>query len=190
MSFKIEVWGDYACFTRPEMVLDRVSYDVMTPLAARGLLESIYWHPGLQWIVDRIYVCNPIVFADIYQGGVNDATVLKNVRYVIEAHFKMTDNAAPSDNHGKFTATIKRRLKRGQFYKQPCFGLRKYPAQFAKFEGVPECPRELRGRKDLGWMLLDMDFSDPDNLTPMFFRAELVNGVLTVPPADRRLIRR
>lgn len=221
MSFRIEVWGDYACFTRPEFSVERVSYDVMTPSAARGLLESIYWHPGLKWVIDRIYVCNSIRFTNIRRNEVKDtinartvkklieqerkdelymntseniqqraAVVLKNVRYVIEAHFVMTGKAVPSDNRGKFTDITKRRLERGQCYNMPYLGVREFPAFFKKCETLPECPEELKGRKDLGWMLLDMDYSDPNNITPRFFRAELVDGVMTVPPFDSEVVRR
>ena len=149
MAIRVEVWGDYALFSRPEMKVERVSYDVITPSAARGLLESIYWHPGLSWKIDRIYVCNPIRFTNIRRNEVKDvvsgssvksvmksgkgeiyiatsesiqqraAMVLKDVRYVIEAHFDMTDNAAASDNPGKFQDIMKRRLERGQFYRNP-----------------------------------------------------------------------
>lgn len=211
MSVAIEVWGDYACFSRPEMKVERVSYDVMTPSAARGLIESIYWHPGMQWVVDRIHVCKPIRFTNIRRNEVKDtisarkvsavmekgsgelylatpesiqqraAMVLRDVRYVIEAHFEMTEKAAPGDNPGKFQDIIKRRLSRGQFYHQPCFGVREFPAHFSACETLPPCPEELRGEKDLGWMLLDMDYSDPVNITPMFFRAILRDGVLEVP---------
>ena len=211
MSVAIEVWGDYACFSRPEMKVERVSYDVMTPSAARGLIESIYWHPGMKWVVDRIHVCKPIRFTNIRRNEVKDtisarkvsavmekgsgelylatpesiqqraAMVLRDVRYVIEAHFEMTEKAAPGDNPGKFQDIIKRRLSRGQFYHQPCFGVREFPAHFSACETLPPCPEELRGEKDLGWMLLDMDYSDPVNITPMFFRAILRDGVLEVP---------
>lgn len=211
MSVAIEVWGDYACFSRPEMKVERVSYDVMTPSAARGLIESIYWHPGMIWVVDRIHVCKPIRFTNIRRNEVKDtisarkvsavmekgsgelylatpesiqqraAMVLRDVRYVIEAHFEMTEKAAPGDNPGKFQDIIKRRLSRGQFYHQPCFGVREFPAHFSACEMLPPCPEELRGEKDMGWMLLDMDYSDPVNITPMFFRAILRDGVLEVP---------
>ena len=211
MSIAIEVWGDYACFSRPEMKVERVSYDVMTPSAARGLIEAIYWHPGLKWIIDRIHVCAPIRFTNIRRNEVKDtisarkvkaamekgldelylatpesiqqraAMVLRDVRYVIEAHFEMTENAAPGDNPGKFQDIIKRRLANGQFYHQPCFGVREFPAHFAASCELPPCPEELRGEKDLGWMLLDMDYSDPENITPMFFRAVLKDGVLEIP---------
>ncbi len=211
MSVTVEVWGEYACFSRLEMKVERVSYDVMTPSAARGLMEAIYWHPGMRWIIDRIHVCAPIRFTNIRRNEVKDtinlrkvktvmergsgelylatpdsiqqraAMVLKDVRYVIEAHFEMTQRAAPGDNPGKFQDIIKRRLAKGQFYHQPCFGVREFPAQFAPCEVIPNCPEELRGEKNLGWMLLDLDYSDPDSIMPMFFPAILRDGVLKVP---------
>jgi CRISPR-associated protein Cas5d len=94
----------------------------------------------------------------------------------------MTDKAAPSDNPGKFQDIIKRRLERGQHYRQPCFGVREFPAHFQLCEELPPCPDELKGTHDLGWILLDMDYSDPANIKPMFFRAVLKDGVLEVPP--------
>lgn len=214
MAIQVEVWGDYACFSRPEMKTERVSYDVMTPSAARGLLESIYWHPGMKYVIDRIRVCSPICFTNIRRNEVKDtinarkvktvmekgqgelylvtsesiqqraAMVLKDVRYVIEAHFELTEKASPGDNPGKFQDIIKRRLERGQFYSMPYFGTREFPANFQRCTIVPPCPEELEGVRDLGWMLWDMDYSDPTNIVPKFFRASLVDGVMTVPPPD------
>ena len=216
MSVAIEVWGDYACFSRPEMKVERVSYDVITPSAARGLVEAIYWHPGMRWVIDRIYVCSPIRFTNIRRNEVKDtinarkvktvmergtgelylatpeciqqraAMVLRNVRYVIEAHFAMTEKAAPGDNPGKFQDIMKRRLERGQFYHQPCFGVREFPAPFRACREIPSCPEELKGEKDLGWMLLDLNFSNPESIEPQFFRAVLRDGVLEVPAANRQ----
>ena len=212
MSVKIEVWGDYACFSRPEMKVERVSYDVMTPSAARGILEAIYWHPGLVWRIDRIRVLAPIRFTNIRRNEVKDkisasnvrtvmnrgkgelylatpqsiqqraAMILRDVHYVIEAHFDMTDRAAPTDNPGKFKDIVKRRAQKGQFYHQPYFGTREFPANFKLCEAIPECPAELLGERDLGWMLLDMDYSDLSDIKPMFFRGVLKDGVLEVPP--------
>ena len=156
MSISVEVWGDYACFSRPEMKVERVSYDVMTPSAARGLLEAIYWHPGMKWVVDRIHVCAPIRFTNIRRNEVKDtvsarkaqtvmekggelylatpdsiqqraAMVVRDVRYVIDAHFEMTARATPTDNPGKFQDIMRRRVEKGQFYHQPCFGVREFP---------------------------------------------------------------
>lgn len=68
---KVEVWGDYACFTRPELKVERVSYEIITPSAARGILEAIYWHPGMKWIIDKIYLLSPICIDD-YKVELND----------------------------------------------------------------------------------------------------------------------
>lgn len=211
MSVSVEVWGDYALFSRPEMKTERVSYDVMTPSAARGLLEAIMWHPGMKWVVDRIHVCAPIRFTNIRRNEVKDvilypsvesamkssnelylatpnsiqqraAMVLRDVHYVIDAHFDMTMRASPTDNPGKFQEMTRRRLEKGQFYHQPCFGVREFPASFKLCESPPPCPEELKGERDLGWMLLDLDYSDPANITPHFFRAVLHDGILEVPP--------
>ena len=219
MAIQVEVCGEYACFTRPEMKTERVSYDCMTPSAARGLLESIFWHPGLRYVIDRIHVCAPICFTNIRRNEVKDtisarrvktvmergtgelylaapesiqqraAMVLRDVHYVIDAHFDMTKNAAPSDNPGKFQDIIKRRLERGQCYSMPYFGTREFSAHFRRCTELPPCPEELKGTRDLGWMLWDMDYSDSQNITPKFFRASLVDGVMTVPAPESMEVR-
>ena len=209
MSVRLEVWGDYACFTRPEMKVERVSYDVMTPSAARGILEAIFWHPGMKYVIDRIHVLSPIAFANIRRnevkskvsasavyehmtGGGKDlylntsediqqraAMVLQNVRYVIDAHFELVpDKMGAGDNVGKFSEMLKRRIEKGQCYHRPYFGCHEFPVQFQMWEekDIPTAyPNETR---DLGFMLFDMDYRDPQNIRPMFFRAKLENGVL------------
>ena len=214
MSIKLEVWGDYALFTRPEMKTERVSYDVMTPSAARGILEAVFWHPGLVYRIDHIHVCAPIRFTNIRRNEVKStmsargartvmdkgqgelyiatsediqqraAMVLKNVHYVIEAHFDMTAKAAPSDNPGKFCDIIRRRIEKGAFYHQPYFGTREFPVFFAPCESIPPCPEELMGRRDLGFMLWDMDYTRKEDIRPLFFRAVMEDGVLRVPTRD------
>ena len=210
MSFgvKVEVWGDYALFSRPEMKTERVSYDVMTPSAARGLLSAIYWHPGLDWMVGKIYVCNKIKVANIRRNEVKSkllgskaysamhgatdelclvttddiqqraSMVLKDVHYVIEAHFVMTPQANSSDNEGKFCDIFWRRVEKGQFYHQPVFGCREFPANFKPFEGETVETSYPNEEKDLGYMLYGIDYSDMKNITPLFFRAVLQNGIL------------
>ena len=217
MGICLEVWGDYALFTRPEMKAERVSYDMMTPSAARGLVESIFWHPGLFWIIDRIHVCKPLQFTNLRRNEVKAtvsartaktvmergsgslylatseeiqqraALLLRDVRYVIEAHFDLVpEKMAPGDNCGKFQDIAKRRVQKGQFYHQPCFGVREFPAHFRACREIPSCPEELKGEKDLGWMLLDLNFSNPESIEPQFFRAVLRDGVLEVPAANRQ----
>ena len=213
MPVKMEVWGDYALFTRPEMKVERVSYDVPTPSAARGMLESVYFHPGLCWHIDRIYVLNPIRFTNIrrnevkskvlsstvkrFMEGASDtpgaiitatdiqqraAIMLKNVRYVIEAHFTMTDKANAGDNPGKFQDIIKRRLEKGSCYSQPYLGTRECTAHFGLWQGgeIPSIDVDA----DLGWMLYDMDYSDPANIRPCFFRAKMEHGVINLTDCE------
>lgn len=212
MAVKVEVWGDYACFSRPEMSVERVSYDVMTPSAARGFLEAIYWHPGLQWHIDRIYVLSPVKMTNIRRNEVQSkilasnvktamtggrtelyintskdivqraALVLQNVHYVIEAHFTMTEKAAEGDNPGKFQDIIKRRLHKGQCFHQPYFGCREFPAKFKEWEGG-EIPA-IEETRDLGYMLWDLDFSDMSDIRPLFFRAKMEKGVVNVEDCE------
>ena len=112
------------------------------------------------------------------------AMVLKDVRYIIDAHFDMKEQAAPGDNPGKFQDMITRRVEKGQFYHQPYLGTREFPANFRLCRERPACPEELKGEKDLGWMLLDMDYRDPTDIKPMFFRASMMDGLLLVPSFD------
>lgn len=84
-GIQLEVWGPYALFTRPELKVERASYDVMTPSAARGLVEAIYFHPGLRWHIDRIHVLNPIAFTNLRRNEVKDKVPASNVRSVMMA---------------------------------------------------------------------------------------------------------
>lgn len=213
MSVKIRVWGDYALFTRPELKSERVSYDVITPSAARGILESIFWHPGMRYVIDRIWVCKPINFINVKRNEVSEkislqkianratelediyldpnevrqqrsALILRDVEYVIEAHFDMTVRATPNDNAAKFQCMLSRRIEKGQFYSQPYFGCREFPAHFEPCIEVPPCPDELKGNIDLGFMLWDMDFSDKTNIRPLIYRAKMMDGMIKVPTRE------
>ncbi|MFX4262331.1 type I-C CRISPR-associated protein Cas5c [Pelotomaculum propionicicum] len=204
---KLRVWGDYACFTRPEMKAERVSYDVMTPSAARGILEAIHWKPALAWSIDRIHVIKPIRFDSIRRnevagkiserniktamnGGVIDlhqyaaaqnerqqraALVLRDVEYIIEAHFELTEKAGESDNPGKHCDIFTRRAREGQCHMRPYFGCREFPVNFELLEkDIPKSA--LKGEIDLGWMLWDIDFTN--DMQPIFFRPTMRDGVI------------
>jgi len=208
-GIKAEVWGDYALFTRPELKVERMSYDVITPSAARGILEAVMWKPAIRYVIDKIHVYNEPEFANIKRNEVSEkisckdiesvmkgkkdkaciytqeiiqqrnSTVLKNVHYIIEAHFEMTDEAGERDNEAKFHEMILRRLEKGQCYHQPYFGCREFPAKFRAFEGkIPESP--LKGTRDLGFMLYDMDYSKSKKgeIQPVFFRCIMQDGVI------------
>ena len=209
MGVRVRVWGDYALFSRPELKVERCSYDVMTPSAARGILEAIYWHPGMRWIIDKIYVKKPIQFTSVRRNEVKSkilasnvlqvyngadkplyissksdivqraSLLLRDMEYVIEAHFEMTENANASDNAGKFKDIIMRRLRRGECFHMPYFGCREFPAYFCLCEEEQiQTAYDDVDEKDLGFMLYDIDYSDKENIQPMFFRAVMKNGVL------------
>jgi CRISPR-associated protein Cas5d len=227
----LKISGDYALFSRPEMKVERVSYDVITPSAARGVLEAIYWKPQIRWIIDEIHVLNPIRFTNIRRNevaskisvkgafGVNAAMenldirpsldvaedrqqraslLLKDVAYVIKAHVHILDarverDTAPVPENealGKHLDMFKRRARKGQVFQQPYFGCREFPVRFELIESQEDIPTphaSFAGEKDLGFMLLDLEF-DQDrtthkvkSTTPHFFRAFMRDGVIQVP---------
>lgn len=238
-GIKLHISGDFACFTRPEMKVERVSYDVITPSAARGILEAIYWKPQIRWVIDRIHVLKPIRFTNIRRNEVGSkataptasamkgetvpaagiiiedqrqqraSTLLRDVAYVIEAHFDILDfrfeKSGPElpskDCEGKHLDMFNRRVRSGQCFHQPCLGTREFPARFRLIEdGEPTPATELppeQINKELGWMLHDIVYLPADKrakdsfLTgqgkrvrtePRFFNAKLENGVIKVPP--------
>jgi CRISPR-associated protein Cas5d len=211
----IRVRGGYALFTRPEMKVERVSYDVITPSAARGIIEAVYWKPAIRWVIDRIHVLNEIEFTNVRRNEVSEkisvsevqrrmngspdpfylsaidarqqraALVLKDVDYVIEAHFVLTDKASAEDTVEKHYNMALRRLRKGQHFFQPCLGTREFGAQVDIIEDgiiIPKSP--LTGVRDLGWMLYDLDFVDLPDIKPQFFKAEMREGVIDLTKVE------
>lgn len=207
-GIRLKVWGDYACFTRPEMKAERVSYDIITPSAARGILEAIHWKPAIRWVIDKIYILNEIRFSNIRRNEVEHKISVQNVKtamkgsyidlhqyaaeerqqrasliltdvvYIIEAHFVLTKKAGTDDTEEKHYNIALRRARQGQCYYKPYFGCREFPVNFQLLEG--SVPQsKLRGENDLGWMLWDIDYRN--DLTPKFFRATMKDGVVDVP---------
>jgi CRISPR-associated protein Cas5d len=208
----VRVRGPIACFTRPEMKVERVSYEVITPSAARGVLEAILWKPAIAWVVQRIHVLAPVrwiafkrneVTSKIATGTVRSAMrggplpalvvedrraqrntlALRDVDYVIEAGFRMVpDKVGPADTVVKFTEMFHRRLEKGQCFRTPYLGCREFVAQV---EPAPEGWERLVRRGDtreLGWMLHDIEFGAPAGNRPHFFLARMDGGVIEVPP--------
>ena len=215
MSYGVRllVRGERACFTRPEMKVERVSYDMLTPSAARGILEAIHWKPAIRWVVDRIHVLRPIRFQSFRRNEVGAkmsaglagrgmragsvaglglavdqerqqraAMLLRDVEYLIEAHFEMTANAGADDNEAKHLSMFNRRAASGQCFHRPCLGTREFPAEFDLLPPGAPLPASLlppgQRDRDLGWMLHDIDFEA--GRTSRFFHARLSGGVLDV----------
>jgi len=234
----LEVWGDYACFTRPEMKVERVSYDVMTPSAARAIYEAILWKPAIKWHITRIELLNPIKWISVrrnevgkIEGSPTQAQLegksgepmglyiedcrqqraglfLRDVRYRIHAWFefippeKRAHNRPAADefwadadereqtiradeNEAKYAAMFERRAKKGQCFHRPYLGCREFACDFKLIDDSKAAPCAIERNDELGWMLYDMDYSEPENPKPTFFRARLENGIVNT---DRRTV--
>lgn len=212
----IRVRGPYALFTRPEMKVERVSYDVITPSAARGIIEAVYWKPAIRWVIDKIHVLREIEFTNIRRNEVSNklsvdnalqvmkgkqqplyiaatearqqraSMVLKDVDYIIEAHFEKVEKqwGERDTEEGHYNIAL-RRLRQGQYFHAPCLGTREFPAKVELIEdrsAIPKSP--LVGERDLGWMLYDLDFSNPRDIRPLFFHAVLKEGVLDLKEVE------
>jgi CRISPR-associated protein Cas5d len=214
---RMRVWGERACFTRPEMKVERVSYDVMTPSAGRGVLEAILWKPQMRWFVERIDVLKPIRKISVRRNEVGQkasvdnllgamagrsvrlgidiedarqqraAVILRDVDYLLHARIGLTERAGPDDCIEKYVEMFRRRAAAGQCFHRPYLGTREFAAEFALVEHGP--PRPIADSKDLGWMLYNIDHSGPKPL-PLFFEAHLVAGSLAVPDPNSPELRR
>lgn len=210
----LQAGGPFACFTRPEMKVERVSYDVMPPSAARGLLEAVLWKPAMCWEVERIEVLAPIRWTSVRRNEVGCTVpvgsvksvmknghgllgvyveeqrqqraglLLRDVTYRIHARFHLTAHAGAADNVQKFIEMFTRRVEKGQCFHRPYLGCREFAADFGPPDDSPPEPLS----RDLGWMLHDLDYSGAEPV-PRFFQACLENGVLHVPAADSAEVR-
>ncbi len=214
----LHVWGKYALFTRPELKVERTSYDVMTPSAARGILEAIYWKPQIRWVIDRIHVLKPIIFQSIRRNEVGKiatkgslslfieearqqraSSVIVNPDYLIEAHFVILGDTNQDNNSAKHSEMFKRRARKGQCFHQPCLGTREFAAHFELIDSDKNLPRvniddqnyELGfgSPRDLGFMLWDIEHEDPNKI-PLLFRATLKEGIIDVPQPGSEKIKK
>jgi CRISPR-associated protein Cas5d len=216
---KVRISGRNACFTRPELKVERVSYDVITPSAARGILEAIHWKPAIRWVVDRIRVLKPIRFESIRRNEVANkvpvnsvgaamkrgkadlcqiveddrqqraATLLRAVDYVIEAHFEMTAEAGPGDNEGKHREMFLRRLEKGQCFHQPCLGCREFPADFGPVDEAALPPLHDSLKGEQDLGWMLLDLDFGKGMEPRFFRAVMRDGVIEVPQFEAAEVR-
>lgn len=203
-DFRLKVWGRNACFTRPEMKVERVSYDVITPSAARGVLEAILWKPAIRWKVTQIDVLNPIKWESVRRNEVGAimsprtnglfieeqrqqraGLFLRDVAYTIHAYFEMTDKSGAEDTVVKFQEMFLRRTEKGQCFHRPYLGCREFAAEFEVFTNGKPLPEPISETRDLGWMLYDMDFRGKEPRA-RFFRANLDNGRMIIDEKEVR----
>ncbi len=212
-SFCLEVSGDFACFTRPEMKVERVSYDVMTPSAARSVFEAILWKPAIRWQIRRIEVLKPIRWISVRRNEVaSKASVrnaqtamsagkgnlalyveedrqqraglfLRDVAYRIHADLLPVDGDALG-NPAKYREMFQRRAEKGQCVNQPYLGCREFAARFRLIADPAAESPAIDETRDLGWMLFDMDFAVADDPKPRFFRADMQRGVIDLSTAQ------
>ena len=241
--FCLEVWGDYACFTRPEMKVERVSYDVITPSAARAIFEAILWKPAIKWHIRQIEVLAPIRNISVRRNEVGSTAgtgskkeiiiednrlqraglLLRDVRYRIHAwleyipvnkrrgNYKSVPEflwdadeiadikesieiyeAKKDENPGKYLAMFERRAKKGQCFNQPYLGCREFSANFELISDSTKYGEytPINESRDLGFMLYDLDFTNPKDIRPAFYRAELHNGKIDVPDWESEEVRK
>ncbi len=230
-EFCLEVWGDYACFTRPEMKVERVSYDVITPSAARAIFEAILWKPAIRWRVTRIEVLNPVKWISVRRNEIGSTMshrskeiyiekarqqkaglFLRDVRYRIYAELEFIpphkrlksenpvaenlhdeyerESMRQDENNGKYNAMFERRARKGQCFNQPYLGCREFSAHFLLVEN-PVKTEGIEWTDDLGWMLYDMSFiSNPTDPQAMFYRPQVIKGVINVPPFESEEVRK
>ena len=208
----LEISGELACFTRPEMKVERVSYDVITPSAARSVFEAILWKPAIRWHVRRIEVLKPVRFMNLRRNEVGSkvstsnvtkamngsdidlaiyaddsseraqraSLLLRDVAYRVHAELEVrTDRSDPMPPQ-KYHAMFERRATNGQCVNQPYLGCREFAARVRWVTDLAVEPIAIADTRDLGWMLHDLDFTDPADPQPVFFRAQMNAGVIEV----------
>lgn len=204
--------GDYACFTRPECKVERVSYPFITPSAARGIFDAIYWHPPIRWMVTRIEILSPVRWTNIMRNEVaaraservghlyiddhrqqKSARILKDVAYRL--HAQMLAHPVPEWGPNavidimKYETMFERRASRGQFFNYPYLGCREFSVKSLRLITNPGEAAKMRPacrqKIEAGFMLYDTDFDDKDH-RPMLFCPQVVNGVVNIPDIDSK----
>ncbi len=216
----LEVSGDLACFTRPEMKVERVSYDVITPSAARAVFEAIFWKPAVRWRVRKIEVLKPVRWINLRRNEVGAVVSVRNVQtamngsdsilalniederqqraglflrdvaYRIHADLEVRDDRIDRSTPEKFRAMFERRAEAGQCVNQPYLGCREFAARVRYVANSAAEDPPIAETRDLGWMLHDLDFTKTNDPQPRFFRAQLAKGVIEVPAFDGEEARR
>lgn len=214
-TFCLSVTGDYACFTRPEMKVERVSYDIITPSACRAIFEAILWKPAISWHIHKIEVLKPVQWFSVRRNevaskisvrnvqtamrGGNETLalnieddrqqraglILRDVAYRLYASFSMTEKAGVDDNRAKFEAMFERRAAQGQSFHQPYFGCREFPCSFSLVTATNDENPSILESLELGWMLYDMDYTQ-NPPTPRFFKAKMEQGVVMLDGQEIR----
>ena len=203
MQISIDVWGDFACFSQPISKVERLTYPVITPSAARGVLSAVYSKPKeFYWQVNRIEVLNPIRYISFKRNEVKDKVSSKPIysddsrtqrqtTALRDVHYRITATICPQpDFQGsvqQLYAQAVRRIEAGKCFVQPSLGIREFVAYFEMSDGKKQpIPQDM----DLGFMVYDVfdlhDCTVKKKTTPMLslYHAMMRQGVIEVPPFD------
>jgi CRISPR-associated protein Cas5d len=241
-GFCLEVSGPYACFTRPEMKVERVSYDVITPSAARAIFEAVLWKPAIRWRVTQIEVLAPIKWISVRRSEVGAVAstykaeiamraqsgrlgfyveenrvqragmFLRDVKYRLHAWFEFIAPEKPTkasypvpaslaepeeieqtpkdETEAKYAAMFERRARKGQCFHQPYLGCREFAASFLLVNPKTDPAEAIADSRDLGWMLYDLDYSNPADPKPLWFHPVMSRGIIPVPDRGSPDVRR
>jgi len=209
---RIKVEGDFACFTRPDLKVERMTYPCMTPSAARGILDCILWKPEFQWYVRKILVLNPVQFFSIKRNEINskqsrnpividevdskgkpkyrsqrNSIILKNVAYVIEASVYQ-DPISQENPPKKYVEIFRRRIRKGQCWRRPYLGTREFYAEFMEVDGSE---KPISDTIPIGSMFFDVFYNKEGWPEPVFFYdVSVKNGVLNCEvPENEKMMR-
>ena len=187
-AVRVLLTAESACFPRPEFRRDEVTYDVLTPSAARGVLDRVHWRPAIRWVINAISILRPICVCE-YRTSADEhlrrrSIILRDVGYLIDAHFDLTAKAGPLDEPERPRGMFRRQVRSGA---SVFLGGEAYPGEIRLLEdAAPEEGVPINETRDLGWMVHEADYQDRGRLR--FFRAHMIAGVVTVPPpGDPRL---
>ncbi|OQY32619.1 MAG: type I-C CRISPR-associated protein Cas5 [Spirochaetaceae bacterium 4572_59] len=209
---RVKVAGDFACFTRPDLKVERMTYPCMTPSAARGILDSILWKPEFQWWIHRVIILKPIKFISLIRNEINSkqnkipivvdevksngkpkyrsqrsSIILKDVEYIIEAsvYQQEFDKKNPPK---KYAEMFKRRVRKGQCWRRPFLGTREFSAEFSEVHGDE---KPLTGVVPVGSMLFDIFYNEKGTPEPLFFYdVAIQNGILKCPVESNEKMRK
>ena len=195
---RVKVTGEFACFTRPDLKVERMTYPCMTPSAARGVLDSILWKPEFQWWIHRIIVLKTVKFFSVKRNEINakqgkvpiiiedkraqrNSIILKDVAYIIEASVYQRE-FDPKNPPKKYAEMFKRRVKKGQCWRKPYLGTREFAAEFFTPDDTEQPVQDII---PIGSMLFDIIYDKDGKPSPLFFYdVALIKGILECPGSE------
>ena len=175
-THRLLVWGEAAYFPHPDDFAE--TYPILTPYAAKNILECLYWLPAISWQIEEIHVLKPIQYCKGYCNG-KYLNLLSDVAYLIRASLELTPKAGPNDKWHVHNCRFTRRAAAGKYFKQPYFGYKEFACHFRLQTDSEPNYAPIDVTKDLGMILYDVAYSNKSGAKkPILVDAYLKNGVL------------